>query len=433
MHRCLPPRFVCRYVFPAFALLVTALVGAQPPGEKDPLASVSMSDLETEASRSRKKSDELFKGTTPLDPKDELQDKAIDAQVRHVLYRFHDVKANEPGFADRVFQDFEDLQLKPILTNKEKNTGVPQLFTTKMIAHAKLVLHTPRPKYNVAAINAARVLAKLTKLGQPELADALVDILKEEVDYDAKPGDLRRNDGVKLYVLRGLGEMLAFQEQNPPVLRKGQDVKIIEALTAFIERKPPLEKNAAAEEVEGYRALRREAVRALANGRVMPQQSALVLLRVMARDGFTPEPRLDERVDAAVGVLRLNIEANKDYQPDYAAYQVGLFVDALGTSIPKAKEEQRPLKAWAARLIDGFDALKAGATKAKNDTAVKVADQCVKLLQPMEDKGTLNPAAVVELDNWLSANPPKSDSLFKGVKEATVKPANRPEDEAPEK
>ena len=140
MHRCLPPRVVCRYTFPALALLVTALVSAQSPGEKDPLASVSMSDLETEASRSRKKADEVFRGATPLDTKDEQQDKAIDAQVRYVLYRFHDVKANEPGFADRVFQDFEDLQLKPILANKEKNAGVAQLFTSKTIAHAARTL-----------------------------------------------------------------------------------------------------------------------------------------------------------------------------------------------------------------------------------------------------------------------------------------------------
>jgi hypothetical protein len=57
----------------------------------------------------------------------------------------------------------------------------------------------------------------------------------------------------------------------------------------------------------------------------------------------------------------------------------------------------------------------------------------VKLLLPLADAGNLKPESVVAFDNWLQTNPPKADSLFKGVKEATVKPANRPEDEAPEK
>jgi len=419
---------------PGLVLLVTAFSAAQGVGKDDPLASVSMEELDNQALKWGKTCKELFSGMTALDPKDENQEKAIDAQVRFTLYRLHDVKANEPGFADRVFQNFEDSQLKPILLNKEKNAGVPQLFTAKMIIHAKLVLQTPRPKYNVAAVNAARVLAKLTKLGQPELADGLVDILKSELEYDAKPTDFRRNDGVKLYVLRGLGEMLALQSQNPPVLAKGQDAKIIDVLTKFIERKPPVEKNAPAEEVDGCRTLRREAVHALANGHVLPPHSALVLLRVTARDGLAPEPRMDERVEAAIGVLRLSFE-DKTYQPDYAAYQVALFVDALGASVVKLKEEQRPLKIWAARLIDAMEAMKAEATKpnTKNDAVVKVVDQCVTVLRGLEDKGTLNPATVTAFDTWLSSNPVAADSLFKGVKDATVKAANRPEDEPPEK
>jgi hypothetical protein len=416
-------------------LFLGAFSFAQVPGKDDPLASVSMSDLEKQVGPARRKCNDLFKGKEALEPSDEQQ-RAIDALARYTLYRFHDVKANEPGYVDGVFQEFEDQQLKPILENKDKNAGVPQLFTARMIAHAKLVLQTPRPKFNAAAINAARVLARLAKLSQPELADALLDILKDELAFDATAGDLRRNDGVKLYVLRGLGEMLALQSQNPPVLKPGQDAKIIDALTKFIERKAAGDKNAPLEEVDGCRALRREAVHALARARVLPQQSVLALLRVMARDGYTPEPRMDERLEAAIGVLRVSTDADKTYQPEYAAYQVALFVDALGSSMVKLKEEQKPLKVWGNRLMDGLEMMKADATKANaknNAAAVTILDQCIKLLHELEDKGTLNPEAVVALDTWLRSHPCAVESLYKGVKEATVKPANRADDEPPDK
>ncbi len=433
LHR-LPSSVRTRFVAAALFLTVTAFVAARQPGGADPLFSVSMDDLDRDAARARKKGTELFLGTTTLDPKDETQKSAIDVAARYTLYRFYDLRAKEPSQVDKVFQEFEDQQLKPIFANKDKNTGVPQLYTSKMIEHAKLVLQTPRP---IARVNTARVLARLTKLGQPELADALLQMLDQELQYDVKPGDQRRNDGVKLYLLRGLGEMLTMQEQTPPVLSKPQEEKIIVALVQFVERKAPLEKSATPDEIDGYRILRREAVRALANGRLasLPGNAkvrpGLVLLHVMAHDGLTPEPRMDERLEAAIGVARLNPELDKTYLQEYAAHQLGFFVQGLAAyTATKAKEEQKPVKVYAARLVDAMEGMKTGN---KNEAVTKIVDQSMNVLKPVETSGAINPAAVTAFDQWLIGNPSKKTSLYEGVKDATVLPANRPEAEAPDK
>src|SRR5260370_13146564 len=193
MHRRISSYTAGLLLAPVLVLLAAAFVQAQGAKEFDPLANVSMEDLERDMGRYRAKGYELFRGTTSLEAGDQEQINAIDTAARYTLYRFYDARIQKPGprdtSIDSVFKDFEALQLNVILLNKDKNTGVPQLFTKKMIEHAKLVLQTPRPKGPIAHVNAAHVLERLTKLGQPELADALLEILDQQLQYDAKPAE----------------------------------------------------------------------------------------------------------------------------------------------------------------------------------------------------------------------------------------------------
>ncbi len=434
MHRCLASHIFRRSLVLGLCLLAPALaVGQQPAAPADPLAGVSMENLEREALGSRKKCDDLFTGKVALDPNDSEQSKAVDAAARYTLYRFRDVRSKETGWIDRTYQDFEDLQLRPILANRDKNMGVPELFTKLMVQHAKLVLQSPPTLREgpIARVNTARVLARLTKLGQPELADVLLETLAQEIQFDAKPLEESRNDGVKLYVLRGLGELLALQgAMGQPVLSKDREQKVVIALMKFIERKPPLEKGAPADEIEGARVLRREAIRALANGRLPTLETAekqrpgLLLLRVVANDGLTPEPRMDERIEAAIGVARLSPERDKTYQPEYAAHQLIFFVQALGAYTNRGlKEEPLPLKVYAARLDDALDQMK---TTSKSDAVNKAIVECLRVLVPIEADGKLTKAEAIDnLTKWELANPSKAESLYSDLKDATVKPANR--------
>jgi hypothetical protein len=433
MLQCFCSDIRCQFLAPLLLLLAPTMLFAQ--GEEDPLRVVSFEKLDQDASKYRSKITELMTGKTSFEVADAEQVKAIEVAAQYALYRFYDPRIDRPArpgdpSIDKVFQEFEDFQLKPLLTNRENNGPLVQLYTKKMIEFGDRVLQCSKP---IARLNAARVLERLTTLGQPELADELLKTLNDDVSFDAK-GDPRRNDGVKLYALRGLGKMLALQDRNPPVLKKAQEDDIQVALTQFVERKPLLDKNPTSAEVDGWRALRREAVRALAHGRqatVGKAQPGMALLRVMAKDGVTPEPRMDERLEAAIGVCRLSPERDKKYQPEYAVYQLGLFVDALVDYVGKAKEEHKPMKVYAARLLDALEGMRVA--NPKNDAVTKAVAQCLPLLAPLQEKGTItNPASQDNFIRWLAANPPKKDSLIEGDKAATVKAANRRE-EAPEK
>src|SRR5579862_9422920 len=165
-------RFVCVMAL-SFFLLASASVFGQ--GASDPLATESMEKLKEDYNKfGRNKSNLLFRGDTALDPNDKDQDRALDLAARYTMYRFADpvTPLKEPGYIDSVFKDFEELQLKILLTPtyREKNQAAAQMFTKKMIEHGKVALKSSP----IARLNAARVLERMTKLGSPELAKALL-------------------------------------------------------------------------------------------------------------------------------------------------------------------------------------------------------------------------------------------------------------------
>ena len=106
-----------------------------------------------------------------------------------------------------------------------------------------------------------------------------------------------QNDGVRFYVLRGLRKLLAFVRppDMTPVLTKAQQTSCAEAIVEFLEKRKGPAKNASPEEIDGFRLLRREAIRSLSqihmpsvNDKVRP---ALVLARFAGNDeGIKPPP-----------------------------------------------------------------------------------------------------------------------------------------------
>ena len=94
------------------------------------------------------------------------------------------------------------------------------------------------------------------------------------------------------------------------------------------------------------------------------------------------------------------------------------------------------MKVYAARLLDAVDVMRTNNKDVAVSKAVgNIVDETYKLLNPLETSGTTADLALRRnnFGQWMTNNLPKKDSLFEGVKDATVKPANRPEDEAPEK
>src|SRR5262249_26187929 len=116
-----------------------------------------------------------------------------------------------------------------------------------------------------------------------------------------------------------------------------REKRAVLTLLEYLNRKSPLSESSPPEEVAAVVYIRREADRALGQTRypaligkdkkILPEGlTALSLLKVLRKDGVTPEPNLAEQVEAAIALCQLNAELVPDYQVDYVVAQLGRFL-----------------------------------------------------------------------------------------------------------
>jgi len=283
-------------------------------------------------------------------------------------------------------------------------------------------------------VNAARILAGVAETGQVGGKDGTADTLVELINNP------RESDAVKLYALKGLKELFAWSKPDESVFKDDakREARCIAAATDYIARQPDLP--TAPEEIEALRYVRREAVRALAKSRyaVVPGttdakgRTAWWLLKVARKDGLSPDPSLSEQVEAAIGVCNLinkpGKEKDKEVQFDYVAYHVGgAAVDFLTAYVNRVKGGTAdPGLAWkhaAARLIEALDNLEAQAKDTSSAAYVqKLVETAKEPLRLVMDGKETNPE---RLDKWLrdTKNAPKSTTVYKGIADSVIKPA----------
>jgi hypothetical protein len=330
-------------------------------------------------------------------------------------------------------------ELDTFLDDAAKNKATPLLeaFTSKAVEHLKLVLQNDR---QIARVNGARILARLAKAGQEETADLLAETVN----------DPEQNEAVKYFAFQGLRYLFAKANQAEPTVfqdktGKEREARCLEALVKAASRKVPAADHLPEAEREGIRVVRREALQALAMNRrpgvldgkgALALRPALVLLQAARADGLVPQPRLDERVEAAIGVARQSPKLLDAYQPDYAAYQLGWFTaDFARLSTEGTKE------AWstsAARLIEAFEKMKADTAAHKDGKYIAVVlDNSIQVLKSVGKPGGVDARA---LARWLDtdANSPKNSTLYKDDADSAIKvgadqPADAPDKKPDEK
>ena len=185
--------------------------------------------------------------------------------------------------------------------------------------------------------------------------------------------------------------------------------------------------------------MRREAVAALGLTRLpaasttekkvttIQRMTAFGLLRVMRKDGIVPEPSIAEQVEAAVGVCQLRSKLCDEYQPDYAADQIGRFlVEFLHAYNGEKDVKTEPWKIHAARLIQALDEFKTDTER--SNFKVYIAKFVSQAQSPLNDiivaKVDPNPT---QLSTWLDNNKPTSTSLFKDRPDIVIKETEKAE------
>ena len=297
-------------------------------------------------------------------------------------------------------------------------------FGKRFTAHLREVAKNPKI---IARLNAAIILARLATTGQGNAVDVLVEIIQ----------DPKENDGVKLYALRGLRELFASGHGDSPFTDKAREARVINALLEYVVHRPALPREAPPEEVAAVDYVRAEAIAALGQTLYpagvnvvkkvvhIERPTAWVLLHVVRKDGFQPEPSLAEQVAAAVGVCHLHSKELEQYNPDYVAYHVGRFlVDFAALYNNKAPDEKKqPWKIYAHHLSNALTIMKselANPPASEHSAYVaKLAEQADRLLSPIQKGSTTNPQPN-DLSAWLDQNPPKNKAVYKGMAEAVI-------------
>jgi hypothetical protein len=408
---------------------------------------------------------ELLPGNTKADPNNMDHVAAVNAETEWLARSFvdpyyRDTPPNPPEKDRKKTLAFligkVDTDVTLMTKSRYDAEPVAAMYTHYFAMHARAVLLNPKsPAPPVSALNLTRALANLAVLRQGELSDVLVDLVEADLKKDQAPQAERvndpskmPNDGVKYYALRGLHDLMALPPKPPnmtPVLTPEQELKVVKLLQKVISTGQTFKDTTPQQEIDGFRVRRREAIKALARelNPAVPDKkdgAALTLLRVVARDkSLAPEPSIEERLEAAVGLAHMKFDEVKDYNPDYAAYHIGLFVDEFVTycnteNVIKRTEGPiylRPVRIYASRLIEALELMR----NQVNDPLIKRTDAerkfvndaineyNLKVLSRLEKStdSIVNPNNY-ELPKWLAAAKAPNALLFKGVEETAVAP-----------
>jgi hypothetical protein len=265
--------------------------------------------------------------------------------------------------------------------------------------------------------------------------------------------DPKAHDVIRYYAARGISEMFPAREftrldlANPALVeRKKNELPRVEALIKFIERPSTMAANADESEVEAFRFMRREAIKALATSCVAAVEvvevdkkgtpagaAAPTLLRVLANDGFNPPVSLTEKIEAAMGICFIKAPANTTYDPDLGIYLLGRFLAEYGkgysTDLPRFRvaKEERPLHPWrfhSARLkkvleehlVNNLTIFKPASKK----NAEQLAGLAAKLFSTMDRREDVN-THITALENFAGKIRPATAQVFTNVPPLALK------------
>jgi hypothetical protein len=355
--------------------------------------------------------------------------KAVDVNARFFVYRVTRPEIqSDPGKMDSIFKEFESV-LKQLKTKADNpfNTS----FLEKILEKTKEII----PNTSISArINAVRMQAMCpAEIANCDLAGQ--KILPEQF-MESFIGVLQKSpdDGMKLYALKGIRDTykvirpmaLVKKASSRVTLSPALEVKVAETLAQLIETPIVYPAGTAPEIVEGYRVLRREALKALAQSRAPISgekgRTAFILAKFANGSDIKPEPRLDERAEAAIGLLNLRLQDPdaSEYNMEAALYQFSSFLidyfQRFNSRNDTDAEKLFPWKYYAARITDALDELN---KEVKNFPYV--VEMVQKIGLGLSDMEKLDKAAVPQLATFVQSKAPASLLIYKKIPGTEVK------------
>jgi hypothetical protein len=392
------------------------------------------------------------------------KDKNVaEAQAKWFIYRIA-----VPGFdMAKVHKEFEynmGTTLEAKLKNKNKvylDLYAPALATA--LGHVLEI--NPVQSQPTTAVNAAMMLSTMAKLKHKATSDLLIKLIQDEKDV---------HDAIRLYAFRAMREAMPIRIQLDPAhainpeeftnaaqnAQRALDAQNVDTLTKFIER-PATITGMTQQQIDAVRYIRREAIIALAQSGApavnalaenKPQKRpevtkafvAPTLMKVLVKGQLRPEPSIQEKIEAALGLCAMKYPNMPEYNAHLGVYLVGTAVldfaneynkDHTNFSVTgptkklpylQFKGEAIRLKAGLAELIKNMPKDPVNVTNYRDPEAKKAADMLDAKYQYLHDriatlKGFLpasNEATALGLE--LPKMRPKSSAVFKTLKNSPI-------------
>jgi hypothetical protein len=329
-------------------------------------------ELDTNWKKEYKESGEFLKAGT------EVKDKKQAEKFAKALAQYHTYRITHRNLdAHKVQKDLGDI------IAISKNAEFNRILGPKLVEAMKetLALQQDSKKDAIDIVNAAIMLPAMARLKQDDVGVYLVELVNGKDTHDV----------VRLYALKALKEYMPIKvQQSKDELelkdakqnaQRARDQKHVDPLTKYIEG--PVRGGwlthvktgwLSPGEVEGMRFLRREAIISLAHAGspavlAVPQKKAPdgmvapTLLKVLVKGELQPPPSLQEKVEAAIGLLNMDYKNMPEYNPDVATYLIGKTVlefateyNTDSTNFTSGKKLPKiPWKANARRLMGGLE------------------------------------------------------------------------------
>src|ERR1043165_9890123 len=182
--------------------------------------------------------------------------------------------------------------------------------------------------------SAAVMLPSMAKIRHEKVGEYLVELIKEE----------KTSPPVRYYAIKALKEQLPITVQpanadaNPKSdegQKRQKEADYVDVLTKVIETKINVN-GMVPEEVEAHRFVRRAALESLSAARspavhagrlggkaVLHGPVAPTLLKVLVKGSLTPEPNLQDKIGAALGLCIMDYPNAEEYNPELAPFLIG--------------------------------------------------------------------------------------------------------------
>jgi hypothetical protein len=398
---------------------------------------------------------DLIKGTVQVDVSNKTHAEAIEIAAKDTVYPL--VWMTQGGRPDEgkitLMLDIADRNLTQMTKFRANTSAIQPVYCKQLADCGKEVIQKGRP---IAVVNAAHILAQIPRRRisggkiqnentwieevTPRLAEGTGEHLANV--YLSTLDDRNCNDGARYYLFQAMADLVGLPPQVPPLLKRETTDKIHAAAIKFVEKKMVFPRATQRSELEGYKVLRLQAVKVLAQARVPvvgeKDRVALVLARIAANDAsIVPAPRIEERVEAIIGLARMGASAARfpDFQMDYAVAQMIRGIGEFGVEADRNREaksallRRRPWRTDAARMLEALEGLQA---TVKTPYVQEATRRCLSVLAAVERNSSSQANA---LSNWLSENAPPGSSLFRSDNTAVVKPVTatkEPDDDTTE-